>query len=130
MDPGSTQLHAFHYPSLTEWQAVLEGNNVNHLYVYFGDVVGNTLFAASDHIASYAMFNEAGETDPGRAFDKMIRELLDFSLTIGEFMQEAAIRFAYKNLVAKETTITDLLAPALFDAQIPYLVGSDQSEPR
>jgi hypothetical protein len=120
--------HAFHYPTLAEWQPVLDGDRVNDLYIYFGDVVGNSLFAASDHIASYAMFNEAGEKDPGRAFGKMIRDLLDLSLDVGEFMQEAAIRFAERNLVAKTTAITDLTAPALFDAQIPYFIGTNQRQ--
>jgi hypothetical protein len=119
--------HTFHYPGLDDWRATLESDKLDYLYIYVGESVGNSLFVASDHIASFATFAEAGQDDVQKQFSTMLDELIAIAGHVGDFLQEAAVSFAHKHLLAKarEITLTDV--PALYEVHLPYFVGDQTS---
>lgn len=115
--------HALHYPSMEDWSdALAEEPTIQHIVI--GEVTGNTLFVASEEIALRAVL---AEIDPKisleDALGKLLNEILHIAALLGEFLQEASVRFAKERLGAKEWKTLEMDLPLLGDQHFGYFVG-------
>ena len=99
---------------------------------YASDRNQNSFYFASDMVISAGVLEAAGETNPAKAFDKIMREVLDVSETMVDFllclMSAIVARHCGAELMSPQvgTGIRIDNAPELHDVSIPFFTEANK----
>jgi hypothetical protein len=75
--------HSFHYPTFEQWKNLISPDaSWEDDRIYMASQSGNVFYAGSDAIASHWMFGQKEPSDPKKAVDPMVTELISL---LGEF---------------------------------------------
>jgi hypothetical protein len=118
---------AYHHPSNEELEAAFEDVPETEEWAWYpSDKNHNSFYFASDMVISAGILRVTGESDPGKAFGKIMDEVLHVSGTMVDFLQFLMRAIVGRHLDAEllsprpGTGITIASAPDLHQVAIPF----------
>ena len=124
---------AYHHTSSDELEAAFQDVPEEEEWAcYASDRNQNSFYFASDMVISAGVLRVTGETNPAKAFDKIMREVLDVSETMVDFllclMSAIVARHCGAELMSPQvgTGIRIDNAPELHDVSIPFFTEANK----
>jgi hypothetical protein len=124
---------AYHHPSSEELEAAFEDVPERAEWAWYAsDRNQNSFYFASDMVISAGALRVTGETDPAKAFDKIMREVLDVSETMVDFLLYVMRAIIARHLGAAlmspraGTGVRIDNAPELHDVSIPFFTEANK----
>jgi hypothetical protein len=126
---------AYHHPKAHELAAAFADVPEDEDWAWYpSETINNSFYLASDMVISAGAMRESGETDPAKAFGKIMdivvsvsNDMTDFFLSL---MRAIVVRYLGANIMSPEpgTGIQIAEAPNLYEFSIPFFtVRADQA---
>jgi hypothetical protein len=116
--------HSFHYPTLHEWQHLIEAQGEwTDDDVFMAKQSGNMFFAGSDAMAQHWMFGQLDAQDPRTAVEPMIDGLLKLLGSFNSLIENLLAAFVAKRLLANRVEPVlagSIAAPDFESIRLPF----------
>jgi hypothetical protein len=124
---------AYHYPHPQELEAAFEDVPENEDWAWYpSDTINNSFYLASDMVISAGVLRLTGETDPAKAFRKVMGMVVPVSNQMTDFflflMRAIVTRHLGEDVLSPRGGTKIASVPNLYNVSIPFFTVRDEDK--